>query len=83
MSYTRVETTVWEQAEFRLLDEPVTALDGTVYRWETVRRPGRCPCTWAVLCISEQAQGRAALCESVIEPELTGEWTTADEEERW
>jgi len=67
-------STKWQDAEFRLLAQPVQALDGTVYRWQTVRRPGRCPRTWAVLCASERAQRRPPLCEVWIESELTGEW---------
>ncbi|MFH1604804.1 MAG: hypothetical protein ABIH03_12945 [Pseudomonadota bacterium] len=79
-THTHVDVTTWEQAEFRLLPQPVVTLDGTVYRWQAVRRPGRCPCTWAVLCASERAQERPPLCETWVEAELTGEWSEVPEQ---
>ena len=65
--------TVWEQAEFKLMDKPVVALDGTVYRWQTVLQPRRCPCNWEWLCMGNVEKYGAPLCETYIMPELTGE----------
>jgi len=75
--------TAWEEAEFKLLDTPVVTLDGTVYRWKTVKRPGRCPCTWAVLCEAEQQHYGNVLCATHIESELTWEWADVPEGARY
>ena len=58
-------------AQFELLDEPVTARDGTVYRWRVVQEPSGCPCTWIVLCDNEQRHYGPTLCER-LSPSLFG-----------
>ena len=70
-----------ELADFRLREQPVVTLDGQVYRWRVVLQPRRCPCSWAVLCASERAQGRPPMCETEHPSELTWEWE--ENGERW